>query len=370
MRSVTTVAGDAPRRPASHIVRRVAEGAALLLTVALVTFFGERLLQHGPEVRSALQSVSWAWGITLVLGSVAVMILTTANTAAPLPRLGFMPAFIAQHASQAVGNVIPGPSAMAARFATLRSYGVDAEDFGRATVTVSMVTVVATTSMPLVGMALLWLAGSDDPQERTLVPVAIGATILSLTVVAGVTLLLSSRRAAVAGGRAAEAVVGTFRRLLRRPPVPDGDMTAATLRMRTRVLDGLKGSGTRVVVWTLAVYWANGALMVTALWAAGIPFSKLGPLAGLGVYTIGRLSTLVQVTPGGIGVVEVAYTAAYTAFLGPGSQAQVFTGVLLYRLGTYLLPLIVGAACGAFWALTARRHPIPPLRPPTTSEAQ
>jgi uncharacterized membrane protein YbhN (UPF0104 family) len=286
------------------------------------------------------------------------MIVTTANTAAPLPSLAFTPAFIAQHASQAVGSLVPGPSAMAARFGVLRSYGVDAEDFGRATVTVSMVTVMATTSMPLVGMALLWLSGSDDPQERTLVPVAVGATAVALGMAVAAAALLSSRRAAVYAARLAEAVVARTQRVLRRTPESPADLTAAALRLRTRLLDGLRASGGRVVGWTLAVYWANGILMVASLWAAGVSIHDLGPIAGLGVYTIGRLSTLVQVTPGGIGVVEVAYTAAFSAFLGPGSQGQVFTGVLLYRLGTYLLPLVVGAACGALWALTARRHPL------------
>ena len=62
--------------------------------------------------------------------------------------------------------------------------------------------------------------------------------------------------------------------------------------------------------FVLLLYWANGLLVVLCLWATGVPYSRLGIIAGLAVYTIGRLSTLVQVTPGGVGVVEFAYTAA------------------------------------------------------------
>ena len=130
---------------------------------------------------------------------------------------------------------------------------------------------------------------------------------------------------------------------------------SGALAEREHLLQGLRESGKRVVGFVLLLYWANGLLVVLCLWATGVPYSRLGIIAGLAVYTIGRLSTLVQVTPGGVGVVEFAYTAAYTAYLGQEWQSKVFAGILLYRLGTYALPTVVGMVAGGIWALTARR---------------
>ena len=350
------VRGDVSHGASRHIVRRVLMGIVALAAVAFITYAMQRLLQDGTEIRAALKSVSVVWGIALLLGSIVVMITTTATTAAPLPKLAFSAAFLAQHASQAVASLVPGPAAMAARFGILRTYGVEAEDFGRATVTVGMVTTVVTTSMPLFGLGVIALTGAQDPDASALLPVAIGATVLALLMIVVSVLLLGSVRATVAVARGFEWLADRFRRVLRRPPATQGQTTSGALRLRTRLINGLRQSGTRVVGYTLLVYWCNGLLMVACLWAVGVPYAAMGILAGLAVYTIGRLSTLVQVTPGGIGVVEVAYTAAYTAFLGSEYQARVFTGVFLYRLGTYALPLVVGVVSAGVWALTGRRE--------------
>lgn len=350
------VRGDVSRGASRHIVRRVLTGIVALVVVAFITYAVQRLLQDGSEIWAALKSVSLLWGITLLLGSIVVMLTTTATTAAPLPKLAFSAAFLAQHASQAVASLVPGPAAMAARFGILRTYGVDAEDFGRATVTVGMVTTVVTTSMPLFGLGVIALTGAQDPDASSLLPVAIGATVLALLMILVSGALLGSVRVTVAVARGFEWLADRARRVFRRPAAERGQTTAGAIRLRSRLINGLRASGRRVVGYTLLVYWSNGLLLVACLWAVGVPYAAMGILAGLAVYTIGRLSTLVQVTPGGIGVVEVAYTAAFTAFLGSDYQARVFTGVFLYRLGTYALPLVVGVASGGVWALTGRRE--------------
>ena len=350
------VSGEISHGSSRHLGRRILTGLVALAAIVFITYATQRLLQDGDEVRAALKSVSPAWGIALLLGSVLIMIMTTATTAAPLPKLAFSAAFLAQHASQAVASLVPGPAAMAARFGILRTYGVDAEDFGRATVTVGMVTTVVTTSMPLFGLGMITLIGANDPDASALLPVAIGATVLALLMIVVSVALLSSVRVTIAVAHGLEWLANLARRLFHRTPVRRGQATAGAIRLRTRLLRGLRESGRRVVGYTLLVYWCNGLLIVACLWAVGVPYSAMGLLAGLAVYTIGRLSTLVQVTPGGIGVIEVAYTAAYTAFLGSEYQARVFTAVLLYRLGTYALPLVVGVVSAGVWALTGRRE--------------
>ena len=245
---------------------------------------------------------------------------------------------------------------MAVRYALVRSYGVGAEDFARATITVSMLSSLMITAMPLLGIVALTLSQQSDSDATSLLPLAIGATLLSLVSVGGAVAVLRSPGFTVWLGRRYGRVANWLRHRLHRRRRDLTITEHAALQGRARLIAGLRASGTRVLAFVAALYWANGLLLVVCIWAAGVPTAELGLVSGLAVYTVGRLSTLVQVTPGGIGVVEVAYTAAYTAFLGSQYQPQVLSGVILYRLGTYLLPIFVGAVTGAYWGLTRRRR--------------
>jgi uncharacterized membrane protein YbhN (UPF0104 family) len=79
------------------------------------------------------------------------------------------------------------------------------------------------------------------------------------------------------------------------------------------------------------------------------------------LYSVGRISTVVNITPGGVGVAEVAYTAVYVTVLGSSSHDSVVAGVLVYRGLTYVLPMLSGAVCYVLWRVLRRRE----LREPT-----
>ena len=61
--------------------------------------------------------------------------------------------------------------------------------------------------------------------------------------------------------------------------------------------------------------------------------------------------TIVPITPGGVGVAEVVYTAIYVAVLGEASHDTVFAGVLVYRALTWGLPLVTGAIAYLVWRI-------------------
>ena len=67
-----------------------------------------------------------------------------------------------------------------------------------------------------------------------------------------------------------------------------------------------------------------------------------------------RLATVIEITPGGVGVVEVAYIAALTYVAGDGWDAEITAGVLLFRFVTYVAPIPVGAVCYVIWRRMTR----------------
>ena len=144
-----------------------------------------------------------------------------------------------------------------------------------------------------------------------------------------------------------ERLTNLFLRLIRKPQVAGWEAACVTLRANTVVV--LKARGGRLTVLTLTNYWLNGILLILCLRLVGIDNEILPWSIALATYTVGRLSTVIQVTPGGVGVVEVAYTAAFVAVTAPQYQDAITAGVLIYRGFTYLMPIIVGAFCYLAW---------------------
>ena len=69
-------------------------------------------------------------------------------------------------------------------------------------------------------------------------------------------------------------------------------------------------------------------LLVVCIWACGASYSELPLTLGLILYGVGRILTIIQVTPGGVGVTEIIYTSVFVAVLGESANDAVVAGVL------------------------------------------
>ncbi|HVQ88597.1 MAG TPA: YbhN family protein [Actinomycetes bacterium] len=315
--------------------------------LALIAFYLIPKLSGYASVGESLRNMSGIELVLLMLGGITIMTLNAAAMKTPLHHLGLGRAFVAQQASTAVSNVIPGPSGTAARFAILHSWKVSVEDFTRATFAVSVWSNVAMISMPGIAFLTLAILEGSTWDGKNLYVLAGLTLLVSVTVIALVIGLLRSVRFTRFLGRLTQRLVNPLRKLFRRRPISGLEHQAELLRERT--LDVLRDRGGRLTAITLGNYWLNGLLLVFSLWFAGIPRSELPLIVGLATYSIGRLSTIIQVTPGGVGVVEIAYTAVFVAVLGDKWHDDVVTGVLVYRLLTYVMPIAVGGICYVIW---------------------
>ena len=96
--------------------------------------------------------------------------------------------------------------------------------------------------------------------------------------------------------------------------------------------------------------------MVWCIWECGVDRSALPLSLGLMLYSVGRIATVINLTPGGVGVAEVVYTAVYVAVLGESSHDAVLAGVLVYRALTYALPMLTGAVSYVIWRVMRHRE--------------
>lgn len=91
------------------------------------------------------------------------------------------------------------------------------------------------------------------------------------------------------------------------------------------------------------------AALLVALRAAGLGEDVLPWWDVLFAHALVIILTSVPITPGSIGIAELAYTGILTAVAGDGVAAQVAAGVILFRLATWLLPIPVGWISALVW---------------------
>lgn len=306
-------------------------------------------------VVSVLESLSWA-GVALLLAiALLIRLASAASYRALVPSLSLGRWIIAREASTAVSNVIPGPSGTAAQLVIVRSWGVGLERFTKVTVAVG----VCMNALILIAPGLLFIvwtllgqpasSGSGNVWVYGLIGVCVSAIAVVILVGAG-----RSVRFAAWLGRITQKCVNPLRRLFHKEPMTDFAERAVALR--ADMIEELSERGGRLVFWTVAGYALNAALTVLCMWACDIPWSVLPLSLGVLLYSVARLATIVAITPGGVGVVEIVFTAVFTAAVGNSYQDSVVAGVLTYRAFTYLLPIITGAFSYVIWRVMRRRE--------------
>ena len=307
------------------------------------------------SVGESIRSIAPATVVLMLIMALAIRVVLAASYSVLTPGLSLWRSLVAREASSAVSNIIPGPSGTAAQYAILRSWGVGLERFARATVAVSVPPTCSSwrdlDSSSSGGRS--W--GSRPPQGgQHAWAFGIAAVFLSAVSILVVVAIASSVKLAARLGRWAQACVNPLRRLFNKPKLttwPD-QMVA----MRADLVDELRRDGIRLLACVVGGYLLNGVLLVMCLWACGASRDELPLSLGLMLYGVGRIATIVQITPGGVGITEIAYTAVYTAVLGDSAQAAIVAGVLVYRMWTYLLPIITGAFAYVIWRVMRRRE--------------
>ena len=319
------------------------------LMVLLIVAIIPALTEFG-SVGESLKSMSLLTLSYLFLAAIAIRVVLAASYSVLTPELGLGRSLIAREASSAVSNVIPGPSGTAAQYGILRSWNVSLEHFARATVAVSVSTDALIFIGPGVFFVIWTVIGQPGPSGGDHVwLVGLTAIVLAVVAVLVVGAVASSVRLARWMGRAGQACVNPFQGLFGKPRIttwPD-----SCVDMRADLVDTLRHDGIKLLATVIGGYLLNGLLIVACLYACGISRSQMPLTLGLMLYAIGRIATIVQITPGGVGITEIAYTAVYVAVLSETAKPSIVAGVLVYRALTYALPIVTGAFAYLIWRL-------------------
>jgi uncharacterized protein (TIRG00374 family) len=267
---------------------------------------------------------------------------------------------VATEASTAVANTVPGGSylAIGLTYSMFHSWG-----FRRSVVTLAMLISgiwnnFAKLTVPILALVCLALQGQATGGRV----VAAGAGIAALVgAVALFALALRTEATAARIGNAAARVASVFLRLVHRPPAHGWDV--AVTRFRHKTSDLLGARWLAITVSTLVSHLSLYLVLLLCLRSVGVSNSDVNWAEVLAAFAFARLVTAIPLTPGGVGVVELALVGALVS--AGGARPAVVAGVLVYRVLTYLLPIPVGVAAYVAWRRNRswRRVPQPSVPP-------
>lgn len=341
--------------------RQILQGALSLLIVVAIFFFVLPKVADFSEVWAHIKAMSWLE--VAVLGSLAVWNLLTYSFVwmAALPGLTFAQAGVASQSSTAVANTIPGGSylAIGLTYAMFHSWGFRRSIVWLALVVTGLWNNFAKLALPV--LALVFLAVQGQASGGRIVVAALGTLVL-VVAVAGLAFALHSEAIAARVGNGAARLATPFFRLIRKPAPTGWDI--ALVRFREKTIGLVRTRWKVLTLATLVSHLSLYLVLLACLRAIGVSEDEVGWAEVLAVFAFTRIVTAIPLTPGGVGVVELALTAGLVA--AGGNEEEVVAAVLVDRFLTYVLPIPVGVVCYVVWRRNRRwrKEPVPsPVEP-------
>ncbi len=325
--------------------------ALLLATVILLlSLFAPQLFDRLLDVLTEaerLRNIRPGWFVLMVAAEILSFACLWWLIRIMLPKVSWFVAATSQLTSNSVSRVVPGGGGAAAGGATmyrmLAVSGTNPTQAGGALAAMSLLSTAALAAIPAIGVAIA-LFGSPIPEGLSPIAIASGVFCALLLAVGG--LALRTTRPLVLAGRVIDRILRVSGRVFRKKWRLDGE----TLLVERDRLAQLLGKRWPAATAASALNWTFDYLvLVFALYAVDAePRLSLVMVA----YASGAVLSMISITPGGFGFVEVGLVGVLTLSGIPSDTAGV--AVLAYRGVSLWLPI----ASGLFaWLLFRVKHP-------------
>jgi len=339
---MTVLPIQAARRPD----RRIVAGIVSVAVVAGVFGFALPQIASYSAAWHDLTDMSVPWLLAVAAAAAGSLMASWLAVVAVLPKVALRAAAAVNLSSSAVANTVPagGAVALGVSWRMLAGWGVTTPQFVRYTLVSGLWNVFIRLGLPAAALIVVAVSGGHSGVP----PVAAycGGAVLLVTVAAFRALLRSPRAAAVTA-RVVQAAAAAAARLVRRAP-PAG-LAGAVPRFRRDTAALLAERGARITAATAAAQLTPWLVLLACLRASGLSQAQVSWQLSLAAFALVRLLTVLPVTPGGLGLVELGLAGPLATGLGAAGAAKVAAAVLLFRAVTYLPSLPLGAAAYIWW---------------------
>ena len=334
------------------LTKRLLLGLASAAIIAATFFYFLPTIANYGQVWGVVKELSWKQ-ILLLLGATAINLVTFAPPwMVALPGLTFMQAFTVTQASTALSIVVPGGIAagVAGSYGILRKWGFALNDVTRAITLTGLWNQFLNLTFPIVAVFLLAIEGESTAALATVA--FVGVAILGVVIAGFALILLSDRLAEDIGNVAARFADWGLAKIRRSPVKWDG---RSFERFRDEAGDLLERRWHLLTLSSLAGNLTVFLLLLVSLRVLDVPAAQVTAVEAFAAWSVARLVGSVPITPGGIGVVELALTGTLVGF--GGNNPRVVPAVLVYRFLTAVPTLLLGLGAAFTWR---RQKPKPP----------
>lgn len=325
--------------------------ALLIATIILVvSVFAPQIFDRLLAVLSEaerLRTIRPGWFVLMILAEVVSFSCLWWLIRIMLPKVSWFVAATSQLTSNSVSRVVPGGGGAAAGGATLYRMlavsGTNPAQAGGALAAMSILSTAALAAIPAIGVAIA-LFGAPIPEGLS--PIAIASAVLCALLLSVGVLALRTTGPLLVAGRVIDNVLRAAARIGRKT----WHLDAAKLIEERDRLAQLLGKRWPQATAASALNWTFDYLvLVFALYAVDAePRLSLVMVA----YASGAVLSMISITPGGFGFVEVGLVGVLTLSGIPSDTAGV--AVLAYRGVSLWLPI----ASGLFaWVLFRVKYP-------------
>ena len=313
---------------------------ALVLAVSILIIFliapqlFDRLLEVISE-SDRLRTIRPWWFVLMVVAEILSFTCLWWLIRLLLPKVSWFVAATSQLTSNSVSRVVPGGGGAAAGGATLYRMlavsGTHPTQAGGALAAMSLLSTAALAAIPAIGVTIA-LFGSPIPEGIS--PIAIASGVLCVLLLTVGAVALRTTTPLLAAGRGIDRVLRFAGRIFRKSWHVDAE-TLVTERDR---LASLLGDRWPQATAASALNWTFDYLvLVFALYAVDAqPRLSLVMIA----YAGGAVLSMISITPGGTGFVELGLIEVLTLSGIPADRATV--AVLAYRGISLWLPIASG----------------------------
>jgi len=297
------------------------------------------------QVGELIWALSWNDMIAIVALAVVSLLARPPGIMASTPgHIGYWQGMTENQTSTAICNIVPGGGAFAlvVNNHQYRSWGLSTNDFSLMLVVSGIWNNFIKLGMPVVAVAILALTG--EVRARLALAALIGLAVLGASIWLFARMLRSAEltyRVGVEAGR----VVSRLRRLVRRNEVERwGEAAVAT---RARGLELVRRRWATLTVTLLAPNIIDFFILLLCLRGLGVTAGEVAWQDVLVAYSLSKLLTVIPITPGGLGIIELGLVGILVGAGGP--QEEVVAATLLFRGLTFLPAFPVGGVLGARW---------------------
>ena len=349
------------RRPLVHAIQ-------ILVSVAIIVgvfVYAIPKLADYSKVWDAITGLSLGQVLALIGVTAFNIVSYWPQMVGSLPGLTMPQAAVNNQSSTTVANTVPGGGFIAngVTIGMYHAWGFTGAEIGLSLMLTAIWNSFIKLGLPVVAVLCLVIVG--DATSAFLVPAVIGLVAL-IGVVLLFALGLWRRAFARRIGQMLGTAVSFVRGVLKRPPVQDWG--EAAVRFRKRTLRVVIRRWVALTISSVVSHLGLYAVLLLSLRFAGVSGAEVSWAQVLAVFAFGRLLTALPLTPGGLGVVELAYIGGIVLagrhhLTVPLAEfkAQVAAGVLMFRALTYGAQIPLGVITYVvFRAKKSWRKEVPP----------